>query len=222
MASRRRVERDESAAEGFQMTEFTPLRSLIEKWRRLDQANESNIFEANAQGNMAALTGSVGRALTYRICADELEEVLRAGLASSRSPICPHCELPPVLPDVCTPEIHAVIEKNIARDWDLFHRGFDHAASRSPEGWQPIQTCPQNVTRALIYWPAFKWNDDLMQSDESTGDGLVAEGFRVGRNDWECDLITEHYEDEAGFGYGGPTHWMPLPKAPAGREPESR
>ena len=70
------------------------------------------------------------------------------------------------------------------------------------------------MTRALIYWPAFKLNDDLMQTDVPTGDGLVCEGFRVGVNNWECDLVTEHFEDEAGFGYGDPTHWMPLPPPP--------
>ncbi len=47
-------------------------------------------------------------------------------LSSAGGPAtCPHCELPPILPEVCTPEIHAVIEKNIARDWALFGDGYD-------------------------------------------------------------------------------------------------
>lgn len=48
--------------------------------------------------------------------------------------VCPYCELPSVLPEVCTPEIHAVIEKNIARDWTLFEAGRAHdAAVSGPE-----------------------------------------------------------------------------------------
>lgn len=83
--------------------------------------------------------------------------------------------------------------------------------------WQPIDTCPKSVTRALIYWPAFKLNDDYEQSDVRTDDGLVSEGFRVGGTQWECDIVTEHFEDEAGFGYGEPTHWMPFPAPPETR-----
>jgi hypothetical protein len=39
--------------------------------------------------------------------------------------VCLHCQLPPVLPEVCTPEIHAVIEASIARDTALHHDGFE-------------------------------------------------------------------------------------------------
>jgi hypothetical protein len=38
--------------------------------------------------------------------------------------VCPHCGLPPVLPDVCTPEVNEAIEKQIARDWELFTEGY--------------------------------------------------------------------------------------------------
>lgn len=31
--------------------------------------------------------------------------------------------------------------------------------------WQPIETAPREVTRALIYWPAFSLNADLEQSE---------------------------------------------------------
>jgi hypothetical protein len=80
--------------------------------------------------------------------------------------------------------------------------------------WQPIATCPREVTRALLYWPTFALNEDYEQSDMRHGDGLVAESCRVGGTQWENDHVAEHFEDEAGFGYGDPTHWMPLPPSP--------
>lgn len=87
--------------------------------------------------------------------------------------------------------------------------------TREPEGWQPIATCPRHVTRALICWPAFELNEDLEQSNVRRPENdLVSEGFRVGGTQWECDMVTEHFEDEAGFGYGEPTHWRPLPEVP--------
>jgi len=93
-------------------------------------------------------------------------------------------------------------------------RGRD--AERAETGWQPLTTCPLTVTRALIHWPAFALNDDLEQSDvRQPENDLVSMGFRTGKTQWECDIVTEHFEDEAGFGYGEPTHWMPLPDPPA-------
>ena len=38
---------------------------------------------------------------------------------------CPHCKLPAEIPEVCTPELNAVIEAGIARDWDLLNRGVE-------------------------------------------------------------------------------------------------
>lgn len=96
-------------------------------------------------------------------------------------------------------------------------------ATASPAGdsigaWKPIETCPPNVRRALICWPAFELSDDLEQSDvRRPADDLVAEGYRMGGDFWECDMVTEHFEDEAGFGYGDATHWMPLPAPPRER-----
>lgn len=40
-------------------------------------------------------------------------------------PTCPHCGLPPILPDPCTPEVHAVIQARIDRDWELFNAGYE-------------------------------------------------------------------------------------------------
>lgn len=39
--------------------------------------------------------------------------------------VCPHCHLPPTLPDVCTPELNDVIESHIADDWQLLNRGVE-------------------------------------------------------------------------------------------------
>lgn len=80
--------------------------------------------------------------------------------------------------------------------------------------WQPIETCPREVTRALLYWPTFALNEDYEQTDVRKGDGLVAESYRVGGTNWETDMVTEHYEDQEGFGYGDPTHWAPIPEPP--------
>lgn len=84
----------------------------------------------------------------------------------------------------------------------------------SDQAWRSIETCPREITRAILFWPTFALNDDLEQTDVRVGDGLVAEAYRIGRNAWENELVIEHFEDGAGFGYGEPTHWMPLPDPP--------
>jgi len=38
---------------------------------------------------------------------------------------CPHCKLPAVMPEVCTPEINAVIEDSIEQDWALLNKGVE-------------------------------------------------------------------------------------------------
>lgn len=38
--------------------------------------------------------------------------------------ICPHCHLPAVLPEICTPEVNEVISEQIDRDADLFNAGY--------------------------------------------------------------------------------------------------
>lgn len=86
--------------------------------------------------------------------------------------------------------------------------------ARAQDDWRPIETAPRLITRALVYWPTFALGEDFEQSAVPMGDGLVAEGFRVGGNQWESDIVTEHFEDEAGFGYGDPTHWRPMPSPP--------
>jgi hypothetical protein len=75
------------------------------------------------------------------------------------------------------------------------------------------------MTRAILYWPTFALDENMEQTSVRVGDGLVAEGFRVGSNAWESNIVTEHFEDEAGFGYGDPTHFMAFPDPPASSSP---
>jgi hypothetical protein len=53
---------------------------------------------------------------------------LLAGATPEGQHDCPHCKLPPVLPEQCTPEIHAVIEEQIAMDGKMFYAGMEHEA----------------------------------------------------------------------------------------------
>lgn len=43
---------------------------------------------------------------------------------SEQPTVCPHCLLPARLPDICTPDIHEVIERKLARDWELYNAGY--------------------------------------------------------------------------------------------------
>lgn len=62
---------------------------------------------------------------------------------------CPHCHLPAVIPEVCTPEINAVIEQNIERDWGILNAGYDigRSAGETP--------APQEPTRIPSAWTEF-------------------------------------------------------------------
>ena len=54
---------------------------------------------------------------------------------------CPHCKLPPTMPDVCTPELNAVIEEHIEKDWALLNKGVEIGQSLqpSPAAHQPCE-----------------------------------------------------------------------------------
>ena len=62
---------------------------------------------------------------------------------------------------------------------------------RNNAGWQPIETAPKDGTQVLLYWPI--WSD-------TPGIG--------------CWLKNEWVVEGALYSVEGPTHWMPLPKAP--------
>ena len=64
---------------------------------------------------------------------------------------CPHCKLLAVMPEVCTPEINAVIEDSIEQDWALLNKGVEigkalAAPVDAPQTceWRPIATCPKD------------------------------------------------------------------------------
>lgn len=61
---------------------------------------------------------------------DEANKQLRAELAQVKAgaearPVCPHCHLPPVLPETCTPAIGAVLDREIVRDGHLYEAGYE-------------------------------------------------------------------------------------------------
>jgi hypothetical protein len=46
---------------------------------------------------------------------------------------CPHCKLPAVMPEVCTPAINDVLNANIERDREIFEAGRQHGIKFPPE-----------------------------------------------------------------------------------------
>jgi len=62
--------------------------------------------------------------------------------------VCPHCKLPPVLPDKCTPEIQAVIEEHIRVDGEMFYAGMQHEARHHIVA--PLMTEDPDTTRRQL------------------------------------------------------------------------
>lgn len=85
--------------------------------------------------------------------------------------------------------------------------------------WQPIATAPtgEKAVDVLVYWPALEIDED----GELTG--KIADrpghiGVSINRQGgWEPDNVVEangsFFDDD--FEFGEPSHWMPLPLAPA-------
>jgi hypothetical protein len=48
--------------------------------------------------------------------------------------ICPHCHLPAVLPEACTPTLYDAIEAQVTRDWEVFEAGRQHGIAYPPQG----------------------------------------------------------------------------------------
>lgn len=85
--------------------------------------------------------------------------------------------------------------------------------------WRPIAEVPREVTRAILFWPAFKLDDDGNLSTERIAlHDLVAVGFRVGGQQWEggpeVESTGEYFGDE--WEYGDPTLFQLLPTASSG------
>jgi hypothetical protein len=87
------------------------LRALADEWRK---------------------SGEPAFSLVYRI-----DALLSAHEAATLA--CPHCGLPSVMPEVCTPELNAVIQKDLERDGQLFYAGMEHQAAQHviPEAATP-------------------------------------------------------------------------------------
>jgi Protein of unknown function (DUF551) len=133
---------------------------------------------------------------------DNLEALLRQAQPIPLEESCPHCHLPRVLPEVCTPELNAVIEANIARDWDLYGAGYT-AGKRQAQPipyWQPIETAPKDGTVVLL------WEDDMVTVGSYTNFDSVGGAPEGYHNGW--------FDDETGYHEIIPSHWMPLPDPP--------
>ncbi len=87
---------------------------------------------------------------------------------------CPHCKLPRVLPDVCTPEVNAVIEQQIAEGWDLVNAGFAIGLRSNRD---ELRTCLVQLRDSL---------DALVLACQSNGwsaqDALQCWGFAMRHN----------------------------------------
>jgi hypothetical protein len=92
----------------------------VEAWSEHAEACElDECPECDAMLNQFRLARKVWKSSAHKSVAAGLSEAPKA---------CPHCHLPPVMPDECTPEINAVIEAETARDWELFEAGRQHEA----------------------------------------------------------------------------------------------
>lgn len=132
------------------MTTQDRLRALVEGCRTL--ADER--FNDHPQGQPRHSTRQIK---TLRQCADKLSALL-----NEAPPICPHCHLPAVMPEVCTPAVNAAIEERIASDAEMFTAGREHARTAEPRcscwigrgdqgGWAPDrQDCATHSDSALL------------------------------------------------------------------------
>lgn len=85
------------------------------------------------------------------------------------------------------------------------------------QGWQPIETVPPDVRRALFFWPALKLDENCDMTTQQVG-GRVGVGYRIGPgNAWEGDSGEEACGEYFGcdWEYGDPVMWMPLPEPPS-------
>lgn len=78
-------------------------------------------------------------------------------------------------------------------------------AAENAVQWQPIETAPKDGTRLLLWWG----------SEVHIGRCVVAGMSRDGGDWWRSESHQVFKVAE-----GRPTHWMPLPAAPAAMEGE--
>ena len=88
----------------------------------------------------------------------------------------------------------------------------------SAGAWQPIETVPAGVMRAILFWPAYTLDDDgNLSSGRIPANDVVAVGYRVGGQQWEGgpEIEATWTSSDDGWELGEPTHWMPLPAPPS-------
>ena len=150
-----------------------------------------------------------------QLCIDQLEREL-ALLKASPASVPEGWKLVPVEPTESMqipsylPEVNWPMRKQIYRDMI--------AAAPTPpvseDRWQPIKTAPKDGTTVLLKCPH-------MNAIVSGHYGEVTDGdWETGYSYWMEWLIDEELwiqEDPS----QAPTHWMPLPKAPAMQEDKS-
>jgi hypothetical protein len=105
--------------------------------------------------------------------------------------VCPHCQLPPVLPEVCTPEIHAVIEASIARDTALHHDGFDLGKRMAGDPHPTPPPAALAPEQAVVRTPEAPGRT-LRKSNESPARAEAPEGARVYVGELSHDYQDEH------------------------------
>ncbi len=84
--------------------------------------------------------------------------------------------------------------------------------------WRPISAVPREVTRALLFWPAFKLDDDGNLSNERIPEhDVVAMGYRAGGSQWEGGEEVEALwaSTDDGWELGDPVAWQPVPAVPS-------
>jgi hypothetical protein len=93
--------------------------------------------------------------------------------------VCPHCHLPAVLPEPCTPAVNAVIETQLARDADLFEAGRQHGI---------VHGGVIDPLRALIT----QWRQDTAGPFRGTASPLIAEAVQQCAAELEAALSVSH------------------------------
>lgn len=82
--------------------------------------------------------------------------------------------------------------------------------------WKPTESAPQN-TCVLVWWPFVEVGDDEDSTSEHVGGNVLISCLSGGA--WsepdEIEATGAYFGDDHEYA-DAPSHWMPLPKPPAG------
>jgi hypothetical protein len=104
--------------------------------------------------------------------------------------------------------------------WDAALAAAPAAAERKPDGWLPIETAPKDGTEVLA------WREDCGSfiASYTSADAFPMSQEEIDQCDedtlFSTDWFTQWPQALRLEGSEVPTHWMPLPAAPAGSEGE--